>query len=147
VARRLFIAHGLVVQVVDLDICTLVGRIAGSREARAIALHDTGEFGYISDGLAGQVKVFDRRSLQVVASIPTGPAPRRHKIDCLAVVPKSSPLDYPRNRLLHRVGNRLQNGARHGVLSGQAVGVNSLRVDRQSRGRISNSAIVKLQSV
>jgi DNA-binding beta-propeller fold protein YncE len=76
VARRLFIAHGLVVQVVDLDTGTLAGRIAGLREAHAIALDDTGEFGYISDGLAGQVKVFDRRSLQVVASIPTGPAPR-----------------------------------------------------------------------
>jgi DNA-binding beta-propeller fold protein YncE len=76
VARRLFIAHGLVVQVVDLDTGTLAGRIAGLREARAIALDDTGEFGYISDGLASQVKVFDRRSLQVVASIPTGPAPR-----------------------------------------------------------------------
>jgi DNA-binding beta-propeller fold protein YncE len=76
VARRLFIAHGTVVQVVDLDTGTLAGRIAGLREAHAIALDDTGEFGYISDGLAGQVKVFDRRSLQVVASIPTGPVPR-----------------------------------------------------------------------
>jgi DNA-binding beta-propeller fold protein YncE len=75
-ARRLFIAHGLVVQVIDLDTGTLTGQIAGLREAHAIALDDTGEFGYISDGLAGQVKVFDRRSLQVVASIPTGPAPR-----------------------------------------------------------------------
>jgi DNA-binding beta-propeller fold protein YncE len=75
-AHRLFIAHGLVVQVVDLDTGTLAGQIAGLREAHAIALDDTGEFGYISDGLAGQVKVFDRRSLQVVASIPTGSAPR-----------------------------------------------------------------------
>jgi DNA-binding beta-propeller fold protein YncE len=75
-ARRLFIAHGPVVQVVDLDTGALAGQITGLREAHAIALDDTGEFGYISDGPSGQVKVFDRRSFQVVAAIPTGSAPR-----------------------------------------------------------------------
>ena len=76
VARQLFIAHGQVAQVVDLDTGTLTGQVAGLREAHQIALDDAGEFGYISDGVADQVKVFDRRSLQVVATIPTGPAPR-----------------------------------------------------------------------
>jgi len=76
VGRRLFIAHGPVVQVIDLDTGTLAGQIAGLREAHAIALDNTGEFGYISDGPAGQVRVFDRRSLQSVTSIPTGAAPR-----------------------------------------------------------------------
>jgi len=50
--------------------------ISGLREAHAIALDDTGQFGYISDGPAGHVKVFDRRTLAVVATILTGPAPR-----------------------------------------------------------------------
>jgi hypothetical protein len=36
VARRFFIAHGLVVQVVDLNTGTLASRIAGWREAYAI---------------------------------------------------------------------------------------------------------------
>jgi DNA-binding beta-propeller fold protein YncE len=76
VTRRLFIAHGPVVQVIDLDTGELSGQIGGLREAHAIVLDDAGEFGYITDGLADQVKVFDRRSLQMVASIPTGPAPR-----------------------------------------------------------------------
>jgi DNA-binding beta-propeller fold protein YncE len=76
VARRLFIAHGPVVQVFDLDTGNLAGQVPGLREAHAIALDDTGEFGYVSDGPADQVKVFNRRSLQVVASVPTGPAPR-----------------------------------------------------------------------
>jgi DNA-binding beta-propeller fold protein YncE len=75
-ARRLFIAHGSLVQVVDVDTGALAGQVTGLREAHAIALDDTGEFGYISDGPAGQVEVFDRRSFQVVATIPTGPAPR-----------------------------------------------------------------------
>lgn len=75
-ARRLFIAHGSVVQVVDVDTGTLAGQVTGLREAHAVALDDSGEFGYVSDGLAGQVKVFDRRTFQVVANISTGPNPR-----------------------------------------------------------------------
>ena len=74
--ERLYIAHGDAVQVVDVTTGTGAGQIVGLREAHAIALDDTGEFGYISDGPAGQVKVFDRRSFAVVASIPTGPNPR-----------------------------------------------------------------------
>jgi len=75
-ARRLFIAHGSVVQVVDVDTGTLAGQVTGLREAHSVALDDSGEFGYVSDGLAGQVKVFDRRTFQVAASISTGPNPR-----------------------------------------------------------------------
>jgi DNA-binding beta-propeller fold protein YncE len=73
---RLFIAHSSQVQVVDLDTGQLAGQIPGLREAHAIALDDTGEFGYISDGLAGTVVVFDRQSLNAVATIPAGSSPR-----------------------------------------------------------------------
>ncbi|MFY9854208.1 MAG: hypothetical protein WAK26_10070 [Terracidiphilus sp.] len=76
VAQRLYIAHGAQVQVVDVETGQVAGVISGLREAHDIALDDTGQFGYISDGPAGQVKVFDRRTLAVVASILTGPAPR-----------------------------------------------------------------------
>jgi hypothetical protein len=75
-AQRLYIAHGAQVQVVDVETGQVAGVISGLREAHAIALDDTGQFGYISDGPAGQVKVFDRRTLAVVATILTGPAPR-----------------------------------------------------------------------
>jgi DNA-binding beta-propeller fold protein YncE len=75
-ARRLYIAHGAVVQVVDVETGTVTGEISGLREAHSIALDATGELGYISDGRANDVKVFDRRSLQIVASIPTVPSPR-----------------------------------------------------------------------
>ncbi|MGA3010790.1 MAG: hypothetical protein ABSD72_11080 [Terracidiphilus sp.] len=75
-AQRLYIAHGAQVQVVDVETGQIAGVISGMREAHAIALDDTGQFGYISDGPAGQVKVFDRRTLAVVATILTGPAPR-----------------------------------------------------------------------
>ena len=72
-AQRLFIAHGSAVQVLDAKTGTVAGEIDGLREAHTIALDDTGEFGYISDGRANEVKVFDRTSLQIVAAIPTVP--------------------------------------------------------------------------
>lgn len=90
VALQLFIAHGPVVQVVDVETGAVTGQVTGLRQAHDIALDDTGEFGYVSDGPAGQVKVFDRRSLQVVAGIPTGPSPRALVFD-------------PQNRLLFAI--------------------------------------------
>ncbi|MGD0730907.1 MAG: YncE family protein [Terracidiphilus sp.] len=75
-ARQLFIAHGAAVQVIDIGTGTVAGQVTGFRDAHSIALDDTGEFGYVSDGPASQVKVFDRRSFKVVATIPTGPSPR-----------------------------------------------------------------------
>ena len=75
-SNRLFIAHSAQVQVVDLGTGQLAGQIPGLREAHSVALDNTGEFGYISDGLAGTVVVFDRQSLQTVATIPVGPSPR-----------------------------------------------------------------------
>jgi DNA-binding beta-propeller fold protein YncE len=80
-ANRLYIAHGRVVQVVDVETGTLAGQIEGLRDAHDIALDSSGEFGYISDGPADQVKVFDRRTFQIVATIATGPTPRALTID------------------------------------------------------------------
>jgi len=75
-ARRLYIAHGPTVQVVDVDSGSLAGEITGFREAHAIALDNAGQFGYVSDGLADDVKVFDRRSLEIEAAIPIACSPR-----------------------------------------------------------------------
>ena len=76
VAERLYIAHGPAVQVVDVKSGTLAGQIAGLREAHAIALDDTGQFGYISDGPAQAIRVFNRSTLAVEATIPIGCGPR-----------------------------------------------------------------------
>jgi DNA-binding beta-propeller fold protein YncE len=80
-SHRLYIAHGPVVQVVDVETGAVDGQIAGLRDAHAIALDASGEFGYISDGLANEVKVFDRSTLKVVAAIATGPTPRALILD------------------------------------------------------------------
>jgi hypothetical protein len=76
VAERLYIAHGHAVQVVDVKSGSVVGEISGLGEAHSIALDDSGEFGYVSDGAAGKVIAFDRRTLQTVAAIESNPNPR-----------------------------------------------------------------------
>jgi DNA-binding beta-propeller fold protein YncE len=93
VARQLFIAHGAAVQVVDVSTGTLAGAVTGLRQAHAVVLDPEGAFGYVTDGPASAVKVFDRRSLQVVASIPSGPAPRAMALE-------------PQTRLLFVVGSQ-----------------------------------------
>ena len=75
-AGRLYIAHGTAVQAVDVDSGKLVGEIDGFYEARQVALDDTGQFGFVSDGGQGKVAVFDRQTFKKVAEIETGPNPR-----------------------------------------------------------------------
>jgi len=80
-ARDLFIAHGPTVQVVDVDSGTVAGTLKGMREAHEVVLDGDGGYGYVSDGQADLVRVFDRHSFQVVANIPTGPSPRSLALD------------------------------------------------------------------
>jgi DNA-binding beta-propeller fold protein YncE len=75
-AQRLYIAHGATVQVVDVKTGSLAGEITGLRDAHTIVFDGSGNYGYISDGAANNVKVFDRGSLQIIATIPTIPSPR-----------------------------------------------------------------------
>lgn len=75
-AQRLYIAHGRAVQVVDIQSGSVLGEIGGLRDAHAIALDDLNTNGYISDGPAGAVVVFDRHSLKAQASISVGCFPR-----------------------------------------------------------------------
>jgi hypothetical protein len=75
-ALQLFVAHGSSVQVVDVNEGSLLGSITGMRDAHGIALDDNGAMGFVSDGPANRVRIFDRSSLQVVASVATGPNPR-----------------------------------------------------------------------
>ncbi len=82
-AGRLYIAHGVTMQVVDIDSGALVGEITGFYEARQVALDDTGQFGFVSDGGQGKVVVFDRQTLKKVAEIDTGANPRSLVFDTL----------------------------------------------------------------
>jgi len=80
-SNRLFIAHDSVVQVVDVETGAVAGQVTGLHQAHDVVLDSAGQFGYVSDGLVNQVKIFDRQSLQVVASIATGPGPRALAFD------------------------------------------------------------------
>lgn len=77
-AHQLFIPRSNRVMVVDTETGALLGEIAGMKNVREIALDDSGKYGYVTDptdGTAGFVRVFDRSSRQLVASIPTGRIP------------------------------------------------------------------------
>lgn len=80
-ARRLYIAHGRVVQVVDVESGALAGTISGFTQAHQVVLDGSGQYGYVSDGPGGDVKVFDRDTLQIVAAIPTARGPRGIALD------------------------------------------------------------------
>ena len=75
-AQQLFIAHGKVVQIVDVSSGTVFGVVKGMQDAHQIALDDHGQYGYVSDGPANAVKVFDRQTMEVIATVPTCNGPR-----------------------------------------------------------------------
>jgi DNA-binding beta-propeller fold protein YncE len=75
-ANRLYIAHGTLMQVVDVDSGSVIAEMKDLYEARQVALDDTGQYGYVSDSGQGKVVVFDRQTLKRVLDIDTGANPR-----------------------------------------------------------------------
>src|ERR1700677_2941791 len=74
-AHRLYVTHGPRVEVLNTDSGKVVGSITGLKGTHGVALDDSGKYGYISDGGANVVVVFDRATLATVASIPAGTNP------------------------------------------------------------------------
>ena len=74
-AHRLYVTHGPRVEVLDSDTGKVVGSITGLKGTHGVALDDSGKYGYVSDGGANAVVVFDRSTLATVASIPAGTNP------------------------------------------------------------------------
>lgn len=74
-AHRLYVTHGTRVEVLDTNSGKVVGNIQGLQGIHGVALDSAGKYGYISDGRAGTVVVFDRASLKTLASIPVGTNP------------------------------------------------------------------------
>lgn len=74
-AHRLYITHGTRVEVVNSTTGAPVGAITGLHGTHGVALDDAGKYGYISDGGGNAVVVFDRGTLQTVATIPAGTNP------------------------------------------------------------------------
>src|SRR5206468_12082386 len=72
---RLYVTHGNLVEVLDTTSGKPVGAITGLQGTHGVALDTAGKFGYISDGRANSVVVFDRSNLSTVATIPAGTNP------------------------------------------------------------------------
>ena len=71
-AHRLYITHGPRVEVMDTNSGKAVGAITGLKGTHGVVLDPDGKVGYISDGGANAVVVFDRQSFATLASIPAG---------------------------------------------------------------------------
>jgi YVTN family beta-propeller protein len=74
-AHLLYLTHGTRVEVVDTQTGKTVSAITGLKGTHGVALDPDGKFGYISDGGANVVIVFDRKTFATLASIPAGTNP------------------------------------------------------------------------
>ncbi len=76
--HQLYIPRTNRVMIIDTETGKISGQVEGMTNARNIALDDSGRYGYatdVTDGTVGYVRVFDRSTLKLVASIPTGLIP------------------------------------------------------------------------
>ncbi len=74
-AHRLYVTHGQRVEVLDSTNGKVIGAITGLKGTHGVALDPEGRFGYISDGGANAVVIFDRKTLATVGTVPTGTNP------------------------------------------------------------------------
>jgi YVTN family beta-propeller protein len=68
-ARRIYLSHGTEVKVLDADSFAVVGTIAGLKRDHGIAVVPELGRGFITDGDAGQVAVFDLKSLKILGQV------------------------------------------------------------------------------
>ena len=76
--RRLFVSHNTEVKVVDADSGAVLGSIPDLKRVHGIAMVAEAGRGFISDGGADEVVVFDVKTLKVTGHIKTGGNP-----DCI----------------------------------------------------------------
>jgi DNA-binding beta-propeller fold protein YncE len=68
-ARRVYVSHGTVVNVLDADNGSMIGTVVGLERCHGIALvAELGE-GFVTDGGSGEVIVFDIKTFQVTSKI------------------------------------------------------------------------------
>jgi DNA-binding beta-propeller fold protein YncE len=72
-ARRVYVSHGTEVKVVDADTGAVVGTVSGLKRCHGIALVNELGKGFITDGDAAKVVIFDTASLKVTAEVKTEP--------------------------------------------------------------------------
>src|ERR1700716_1706968 len=72
-ARRVYLSHGAEVKVLDADNFSVVGTISGLKRCHGVlVLSELGK-GFITDGDAGTVAVFDLKTLKITGEIKSSP--------------------------------------------------------------------------
>jgi hypothetical protein len=71
--RRVYVAHGTEVKVLDADNFSVVGSITGLKRCHGVALVPELNKGFITDGDGAKVVVFDIKALKVTGEIKTYP--------------------------------------------------------------------------
>ena len=74
-ARRLYVSHGTQVEVLDIDAGSVVGKIANTPGVHGIAIAPELGRGFVSNGQASTVTIFDLKTLKEIAQVPTGKKP------------------------------------------------------------------------
>lgn len=74
-ARRLYASHGTQVEVLDIDSLNVVGTIPKTPGVHGIAIAPELGRGFISNGQASTVTIFDLKTLKPIQDVPTGQKP------------------------------------------------------------------------
>jgi DNA-binding beta-propeller fold protein YncE len=74
-ARRLYVSHGTQVEVLDVDSGKIVGKIPDTPGVHGIAIAPDLGRGFISDGKAAKVTIFDLKTLKTLNHAATGAGP------------------------------------------------------------------------
>ena len=74
-APHLFLTHGTRVEIVDTGSGKVIGSVADLKGTHGVVFDNEDKYGYISDGRANEVVVFDRKTFAKVGSIPAGTNP------------------------------------------------------------------------
>jgi DNA-binding beta-propeller fold protein YncE len=74
-ARRLYVSHGTQVEVLDVDSGSIVGNIPNTPGVHGIAIDAEIGRGFVSNGKANNVTIFDLKTLKPIADVPTGQKP------------------------------------------------------------------------
>jgi YVTN family beta-propeller protein len=73
--QRVFVSHETQVEVIDLASNSVIGKIRDTPGVHGIALAEDAGRGFISNGQASTVTIFDLKSLAAVSQVPTGKKP------------------------------------------------------------------------
>ena len=74
-ARRLYVSHGTHVVVLDADTQAVVGDIPDTQGVHGVAIASEFGRGFVSDGRANNVTMFDLKTLKTLGTIPAGTNP------------------------------------------------------------------------